>query len=256
MAKQQKLTAIHDICGAWNGIGAAINTLWQQTKVVSSPLTILLVLTYLGCISGLHIISSSVIQFEAFNNTITNVVPSTLAWPFSSMDLTDIDWTTISPLTSLWPLLSTAKGLTGNILYDVPTTDYAYTGAVVNTTTINASCGLLSNTSVGYWSSQAYFVNISGLGEVELRVLGMDWTSELLLYSWFILGPNMAFFTNLNSTSSGNESVSVPVVCVSVYIKFPALSHLQQLCCLSSFYWNRLGKLVWSSSSSWWWNSN
>ncbi|KAF8557205.1 hypothetical protein OG21DRAFT_379494 [Imleria badia] len=192
MAKRQKLTAIHDICGAWNGIGAVINTLWQQTKVVSSPSTILLILTYLSCISGLHIISSSVIQFEAFNNTITSVVPSTLAWPLSSINLTNIDWTSISPLIALWPLLPTAKGLSGNMLYDVPDTDYAFTGAVVNTTTISAECGLLSNTSVGYWYSGTYFVNISGLGEVGLPVLG----------------PNMVSFINLNSPSPSSESQS------------------------------------------------
>ena len=101
------------------------------------------------------------------------------------MDLTNIDWTTVTPLTSLWPLLSTAKGLTGNILYDVPTTDYAYNGAVVNTTTINANCGLLSNTSVGYWSPQSYFVDISGLGEVGLFVLGMD-TIQIHPYTNYI----------------------------------------------------------------------
>jgi hypothetical protein len=175
MAKRQKLTALHDICGAWNGIGAAIHTLWQQTKVVSSPSTVLFILMYLSCISGLHIISSSVIQFEAFNNTITTVVPSTLAWPFSSMNLTSLDWASVSPLTSLWPLLPTAKGLTGNMLYDVPTSD-AYTGAFVNTTAISAECGLLSNTSVGGWNNSldAYFVDVGGLGEVALSVLGMD----------------------------------------------------------------------------------
>ena len=172
MVRQQKLTAIHDICGAWSGIGAAINALWQQTKAVSSPVTILVILAYLSCISGLHVVSSSVVQFEAFNNT---VVPSTLAWPFSSINLTNLDWASVSPLTGLWPLLPTAKGLTGAMLYDVPVTNDPYTGAVVNTSTIGAECGLLSNTSVGYWDGLhvAYFVNVSGLGEVALPVAGI-----------------------------------------------------------------------------------
>ena len=47
-----------------------------------------------------------------------------------------------------------------------------------------------------------------------------------------------------------------PFMYVNIYMNFPVLSYLQQLCCLSSFYWNRLGKFVWSSSSSWWWHSN
>ena len=212
MAKRQKLTAIHDICGAWNGIGAAIHTLWQQTKVVSSPSTILLILTYLSCISGLHIVSSSVLQFEAFNNTIRSVVPSTLAWPFSSVDLTSLDWASASPLIALWPLLPTAKGLTGNMLYDVPTSDYAYTGAVVNTTTISAECGLLPNASVGNWNNSldAYFVNVSGLGEVALSVAGMDIAPYLSSHLSFILGPNLVSFINLDPSWAGIESVSFP----------------------------------------------
>ncbi|KAF8123911.1 hypothetical protein EV363DRAFT_1546009, partial [Boletus edulis] len=174
MAKQQKLTTIHDVHGAWNSIGAAIHTLWQQTKVISSPSTILLVLAYLSCISGLHIISSSVIQFEAFNNTIVNVVPSALAWPYSSANLTSIDWASVPPLTALWPLLSSAKGLSGNVLYDVPITNNPYIEAVVNTTSISADCGLLSNSLVGKWNStqEVYSINVSGLGEVPLIVPG------------------------------------------------------------------------------------
>ncbi|KAF8431895.1 hypothetical protein L210DRAFT_3633500 [Boletus edulis BED1] len=174
MAKQQKLTTVHDVHGAWNSIGAAIHTLWQQTKVMSSPSTILLVLAYLSCITGLHIISSSVIQFEAFNNTIVNVVPSTLAWPYSSVNLTSIDWANVSPLTALWPLLSSAKGLNGSVLYDVPISNDPYIEAAVNTTSINADCGLLSNSLVGNWDSTQgiYSVNVTGLGEVPLNVPG------------------------------------------------------------------------------------
>ncbi|KAF8132789.1 hypothetical protein EV363DRAFT_1472783, partial [Boletus edulis] len=179
MAKQQKLTTIHDVHGAWNSIGAAIHTLWQQSKVMSSPSTILLVLAYLSCISGLHIISSSVIQFEAFNNTIVNVVPSTLAWPYSSVNLTSIDWASVSPLTALWPLLSSAKGLNGNVLYDVPISNDPYIEAAVNTTSVSADCGLLSNSLVGNWDSTQgiYAVNVTGLGEVPLDVPGPNMVS-------------------------------------------------------------------------------
>lgn len=185
MAKKQTLTAVHDIVGAWNGIGAAVSSLWQQTKIASSPSALLFVLAYLSCISGLHIISSSVIQFKAFNNTVTTIVPSTLAWPSPSVNLSNLDWTSISPLMSMWPLLTTAKGLTGSTLYDVPSSDYTYTGAVVNATTISAECGLLSNLSVGTLypytniSEQFYEVNVSGLGEVALPLSGMPLAIKL-----------------------------------------------------------------------------
>ena len=79
-------------------------------------------------------------------------------------------------MTALSPLLSTAKGLTGNMLYDVPITDHPYTGAVVNMSTISAECGLLSNTSVGNWNNTIgiYSVNVSGLGELAMFLDGKD----------------------------------------------------------------------------------
>ena len=185
MSTRQTLTAVHDISGAWNGIGAAINTLWQQTQIVSAPSAILLTLAYLGCISGLHIVSSSVVQFEAFNNTVTSLVPSTLAWPSPSVNLSTLTWGTISPLLTLWPLFSTAKGLSGSTLYDVPSSGYTYTGAVVQATTLTADCGLLSNLSVGTLnttsSKDIFYVNVSGLGEVMLPVSGMDVSDEFVM---------------------------------------------------------------------------
>ena len=75
----------------------------------------------------------------------------------------------------MWPLLPTTKGLSGNILFDVLSSDYAYTGAVVNATTISAECGLLSNLSVGTWNStkNLYYVDVDGLGEIGFPVESM-----------------------------------------------------------------------------------
>lgn len=185
MSKRQKLTAVHDISGAWNGIGAAISTLWQQTKIMSAPSAILLAFAYLSCISGLHIISSSVVQFEAFNNTVTSLVPSTLAWPSPSVNLSALTWATISPLLTLWPLLSTAKGLNGSTLYDVPSSGYTYTGATVKVTNLTAECGLLSNLSVGILNTTSgvdiYYVNVTGLGEVGLPASGMHGFNRFMI---------------------------------------------------------------------------
>lgn len=210
MSKRQTLTATHDISGAWNGIGAAINTLWQQTKIVSAPAAILMTLFYLGCISGLHIISSSVIQFEAFNNTVTSTVPSTLAWPSPSVDLSVLTWETISPLLKLWPLLSTAKGLSGSTLYDVPSSGYAYAGAVVNATTLTAQCGLLSNLSVGTLNTTLDInlsVNVSGLGEATLPVSGMNISKKFVILPQYVQieEVNSVFFVD----SSGSEATNV-----------------------------------------------
>ena len=105
------------------------------------------------------------------------------------------------------------------MLYDVPTSDDAYTGAVVNTTTINADCGLLSNASVGYWNnSLGYIVNISGLGEVALQVAGMDTISYVFLHLSLILEPNLVWLMNLDAPWTGMESVSFSKpICVNIH---------------------------------------
>ncbi|KAF9219704.1 hypothetical protein BS17DRAFT_769774 [Gyrodon lividus] len=172
LARRQKLTAIHDMRGAWSGIGAAINSLWQQTKVAASPSTILVILTYLGCISGLHIISSSVVQFQVFNNTVTSTIQSTLAWPAPSVNISNLEWISITPLAPMLPTLSelSLKGLTNNTLYDIPSVDYPFTEAIVNGTTVTAECGLLSNISAATSVNSAGFLNVtvSGLGQISL----------------------------------------------------------------------------------------
>ena len=67
----------------------------------------------------------------------------------------------------------------------MPITNDAYMGAVVNATTISAECGLLSNTSVGYWdyTLETYNVNVSGLGAVAMRIQGIyDFSCFLFLH--------------------------------------------------------------------------
>ena len=218
MVQRQKLTVVHDISGAWNGIGAAISALWQQAKVTSSLTAVVLVFIYLSCISGLHIISSSVIQFEAFNNTVTDVVPSLLAWTSSSGNISALNWASISSLMAMWPLLPTAKGLSGSTLFDVPLSDYTYTGAAVNATTISAECGLLSNLSVGTWNSTEgiYNVDVNGLGEVGFPMQGIEVfiTLILLLNIFKTVLVNTTLFMDFNGLSHGN-SLATSVYSVS-----------------------------------------
>ncbi|KAF8837093.1 hypothetical protein BDN67DRAFT_1005137 [Paxillus ammoniavirescens] len=166
LARRQKLTSIHDVCGAWGGIGAAINSLWQQTKIAAAPSTILVILTYLGCISGLHIISSSIIQFQPFNDTMTSTTQSTSTWPAPSVDISGLDWPSITPLAPMLPTLSglSANGLTNSTLYDIPSVKYPFTEVVVNGTTVSAECGLLSNTSA---------VTLDDLGELNATISGL-----------------------------------------------------------------------------------
>ncbi|KIJ20564.1 hypothetical protein PAXINDRAFT_106168 [Paxillus involutus ATCC 200175] len=164
------------MCGAWSGIGAAINSLWQQTKVAASPYTILLILTYLGCISGLHIISSSIIQFQLFNNTMTSTIQSTSTWLPPSVDFSSLEWQTV---TSMLPTVSglSANGLTNSTLYDIPSLEYPFTRVVVNGTTVSAECGLLSNISAVNTTlddSGRFNATVSGLGQISLPSYGKD----------------------------------------------------------------------------------
>ncbi|KIJ20555.1 hypothetical protein PAXINDRAFT_95643 [Paxillus involutus ATCC 200175] len=177
LARRRKLTSVHDMCGAWSGIGAAINSLWQQTKIAASPSTTLVILTYLGCITGLHIISSSIIQFQPFNNPTTITIQSRLAWPPPSVDIGSLDWRSITPLAPMLPTLSglSANGLTNSTLYDIPSLERPFTGVVVNGTTVSAVCGLLSNTSaVALDNLGDLNATVSGLGQIGLPQGGTD----------------------------------------------------------------------------------
>ncbi|KAF8449309.1 hypothetical protein L210DRAFT_3640903 [Boletus edulis BED1] len=149
-SSKKKLTQIHDICSAWSGLGAALSTLWSQTKVASSVWSVVLVAVYFACVSVLHVASSTIMQFQPFNHTITRTVPAVATWPGPSVNLSTLDWTTaIGTLPFLQNLYgNTTNGLANNTLYDIPTQSFAK--ATVNTTMVNAHCGLLTNLSVVY----------------------------------------------------------------------------------------------------------
>ena len=147
IAKWHYLTAVHDISHAWTGIGAAIYALWQQTKIASSIWTILGVATYLACVSILHIASTTIMQFTAFNSTSNISVQSTVTWPNSTV-LANGTWVGANQMVPPSTLLGNMEtvGLLNNTIYDiVDTTDPALTTAIVNATSLQANCGLLSN---------------------------------------------------------------------------------------------------------------
>ena len=139
---------MHDIAQAWTGIGAAIYGLWQHTKVASSTWTMLGVISYLACISTLQTASTAVMQFTVFNSNSTCFVQSKNPWP-NATTFVDGSWanTFASGLPSR-SLLSSIQtiGLLNNTLYDILTTiDSSFTQAIVNTTSLQSNCGLLSN---------------------------------------------------------------------------------------------------------------
>ena len=104
LSRPQKLTAIHDVSGAWSGLGAATATLWQQTNVAASTRATLLVVLYLSCISILHGASPTIMEFQAYNATSTTSVPSNITSPEPPVDVT-----TVAPLVPVMSSLVTGQ---------------------------------------------------------------------------------------------------------------------------------------------------
>ncbi|KAH7919915.1 hypothetical protein BV22DRAFT_839322 [Leucogyrophana mollusca] len=144
--RRQSVASIHDTTGAWVGLGAAFDSLWQQTKIVTSPLKILAVTAYLLCITTLHISSSSVLQFQNFNNTVSASVTTVVGWPHPSVDTFKFDWPTIASIVpSIGQLAGlTSAGLFNNTVYDILGANTGIGNATVNATTVKASCALVT----------------------------------------------------------------------------------------------------------------
>ncbi|KAF8449298.1 hypothetical protein L210DRAFT_2656525 [Boletus edulis BED1] len=152
VGNRRKLTTVHDVSGAWTGIGAAIHVFWQQHQVASSILEIATVVTYLASMLVLHIGSSSIMQWQVFNSTLVDTLTSDLAFPGSAVNTSQLRWEGIFPVLqsiSLDTGVST-YGLSNNTIYDMPQvpTNVAFLEASVNATTISVQCGLLPNLTV------------------------------------------------------------------------------------------------------------
>ncbi|KAH7907827.1 hypothetical protein BJ138DRAFT_1210018, partial [Hygrophoropsis aurantiaca] len=144
-SRRQKLTSIHDISEAWIGIGAALSGLWDQLQIKTSMRATTAITTYLLSISALHITSSSIIQLQTFNATITVPVSTVVGWPEESIDLAGLAWPSITPLipsTYQLAALSTI-GISNATIYDLVSHNPGFGEAIINATTISASCGLL-----------------------------------------------------------------------------------------------------------------
>ena len=173
IAQRHYLTTVHDTANAWTGIGAAVYALVQQRKLPSSIWAIIGVAMYLACVSVMHIASSTIMQFTAFNSTSTSFVQTLVSWPNSSVlsNATWLDAIQTMPSISLIDNLQT-NGLLNNTIYDIITiTQSSFTNAAVNATSLQASCGLLSNlsffnsTSVGF---PGFNFSVNGLGQGTL----------------------------------------------------------------------------------------
>ena len=174
LSRPQKLTATHDVSGAWSGLGAAISTLWQQTNIAASTKATLLVFLYLSCISILHVASPTIMEFQAYNATPTTPVPSNTTWPEPSVDLTTLNMATMAPLVPVMSSLTglSTDGLINSTLYDTFSKTPQMVNAVVNANTIRANCGLLPNLTYTYNAGTVTLAaTMSGVGEVGFETV-------------------------------------------------------------------------------------
>ncbi|KIO06618.1 hypothetical protein M404DRAFT_437119 [Pisolithus tinctorius Marx 270] len=149
----QTLTATHDKSGAWNGLGAAVNTLRDQCEVSAAPRGVFLVTLYLGGITILHVTSGALLSLVPFDNTHVENVPT----QYGMLNLVDLplnssSWNTATALIrsiSGYPQLDTT-GLKGATLYETLSKSSERLGfgnATVAAVTFGAQCYSLSNIS-------------------------------------------------------------------------------------------------------------
>ncbi|KAG2125722.1 hypothetical protein DEU56DRAFT_563559 [Suillus clintonianus] len=162
LIRRLKLTTIHDISGAWSGLGSALSSIWQQIDISASWWAISAVTAYLASISVLHVTSSTLLQFQTFNTSMATSVPTTLGWPNDTMILGDFNtnWGSITaslPVVNQLPGL-VSVGLSNTTVYDTPQTSSMAGHATVNATTISSRCGLLPNVT---YSADAGMLNVN-----------------------------------------------------------------------------------------------
>ncbi|KAG2064921.1 hypothetical protein BDR04DRAFT_1109348 [Suillus decipiens] len=184
LVRRLKLTAIHDISGAWVGLGSALSSVWRQTDIPASWWTTSAVAAYLASITVLHVTSSTLLQFQTFNTSMTTSVPTTLGWPDDSSYGSSANLGLITPslpvVNHLTGLVS--AGLSNTTLYDTLKTNAIAGNATVNATTVTSRCGLIPNVTYSANTSTA----IVPFGPNSSRVLNAStlWPDQVHIIPW------------------------------------------------------------------------
>ncbi|OJA14385.1 hypothetical protein AZE42_07743 [Rhizopogon vesiculosus] len=227
LVRHLKLTSIHDISGAWSGLGSALSSVWQQIDIPASWWTTSAVATYLACLSVLHVTSSTLLQFQTFNSTISTFVPIALGWRDDLfLHSAAASW---SPITSSLPVVSQFPGLifaglSNATIYDVPKTSSMVGNATVNATTIFSHCRLLPNVTYSVNTSTVTVPFSNGPNEEYGLVLlnaTRPWSDQIQVIPFFTaaadvsveqLGVFLMVSTLLDIEASVQTEVSVPII--------------------------------------------
>ncbi|KAH7923265.1 hypothetical protein BV22DRAFT_1130770 [Leucogyrophana mollusca] len=183
LSQWQNVTGIHDLSGAWTGLGSAFIGLWNQFDLAASPFRVVSVAAYLLGIATLHITSSSIVQFQNFNNTISASVPTTIGWPddTSPATMTSLNWTTITSVASFVDLLAgiTTVGLSNSTVYDVLSPNSGTGNATVNAIKVETRCALA--TGLEYIAHTNVVHLLSNNGTI-LERLFIPWKDQIVAH--------------------------------------------------------------------------
>ncbi|KAG2344185.1 hypothetical protein BDR05DRAFT_999340 [Suillus weaverae] len=184
LVRRLKLTAIHDISGAWGGLGSALSSVWQQTDIPASWWTTSAVAAYLAGITVLHVTSSTLLQFQTFNTSMTTSVPTTLGWLDDSSYSSSTNLGLITPSLPIVNQLTglVSAGLSNTTLYDTLKTNTIAGNATVNATTVTSTCGLIPNVTYSANTSTA----IVPFGSNAFNVLNASniWPDQIHVVPW------------------------------------------------------------------------
>ncbi|KAG2089818.1 hypothetical protein BD769DRAFT_419917 [Suillus cothurnatus] len=218
LVRRLKLTTIHDISNAWAGLGSALSSICKQTRKPASLWATIAVTTYLLCISVLHVTSSTLIQFQTFNSSMTTNVFTTLGWVDipSSANLPAI--AASLPVISRFPGLVPA-GISNNTVYDTVQMSSVVGRATVNATTVISSCGLLPNVT---YSRDGGVADASlGNGKSVAMVVSSPWVDQIRVIPTYVgnasqgyvpLGVMLTVSTSLEIKPSVQKEVAVPTI--------------------------------------------
>ncbi|KAK6978195.1 hypothetical protein R3P38DRAFT_2809379 [Favolaschia claudopus] len=154
----QTLTTTHDTSAAWSGIGSAIMHIWKQRVVRASPISVLVVFSYLGCIMGLQTTIPALFSLQSFNETrtlelVTKGLPiyNASAFPadsgdnFTLLNNLEVYLNNVLSAVALAPDDSAAPGLSGGTLYDILNPNPGDGEATVDAMSVNVTCRYVTN---------------------------------------------------------------------------------------------------------------
>lgn len=78
---RQTLTAIHDKSSAWLGLGSAVFSLMNQTKISAALSGVFFIILYLGGIAVLHVAIPASVSVITYNGLATTAHTTQLAHP-------------------------------------------------------------------------------------------------------------------------------------------------------------------------------